>query len=218
MFISLAKVLKNFIVSLIFFTSFNGFCLNSKAIDDPELKNNQFIVSGLFGGVVCKENNLIYKKPVITPCTIRTGKNSFLEMKKENGAKIVVGSNTEIEFQSNLIDLKNGSFRVLGEHEIAISGFGQKLKRTAGDQLFFTSKVFKELEFLSLENKITFYETHIMDGLKKEGETKVPAGSWASIGGRFGETLGDFYELSDEQIEYFKSFLLPQQSLKARHE
>ena len=44
-----------------------------------------------------------------------------------------------------------------------------------------------------------------MDGIKT-GETKVPSGSWGNIGGRFGETLGDFFELSEEQMTYLRLF------------
>ena len=78
--------------------------------------------------------------------------------------------------------------------------------------------MFKELEFLSLKGEIIFFEVHTVDGVSKTGQTKVPTGSWGNIGGRFGENLGNFFELSEGQMDYFNAFLLPQSFLKERHE
>ena len=65
-----------------------------------------FIVSGLFGGVICEEADLIYQKPIPSPCTIKTGKNSFLELKSNSGASIIVGSNSVAHLNESKIDLQ----------------------------------------------------------------------------------------------------------------
>lgn len=211
------KLLKLIIVCSIF--SLSGLSLFAK--ENPtnsSAAKRSFIVSGLFGGVICEENDLIYKKEIPNPCTIKTGKNSFLELKSDDGALIVVGPNSVARIGDSKVDLQGGSLRAIGDFNLELNGFGHRLQRKKGDQLFFSSEVFKELEFLSLKDEIIFFEEHTIDGVSKTGETKVPSGSWGNIGGRFGKTLGDFFELSEDQMTYFKAFLLPQSSSKERHE
>jgi hypothetical protein len=206
-----------FYLFLMIFCFSSSWAANKEDSISKEVAPN-YVVSGLFGGVICEENDLIYEKPIIFPCTVKTGKNSFLELKSNNGASIIVGSNTNLLLKASSFELKGGSFRIMGELPVNISGYGYQLKRETGDQLFFSSQVFQELELLSIESDIVFFETHEINEKKKYSNTKIPAGSWANIGGRFGKTLGDFYELSKDQMDYFKGFLLPQSSSSKRRE
>lgn len=208
---------KIFIFCWLFFLSTRSTFANEVSISSSEQKKS-FIVSGLFGGVVCEESDIIYKKPIPRPCTVKTGKNSFLELKVGDGAYLIVGSNSQVALGDSKIDLRAGSVRSVGDFSLEVSGFGHRLQRKSGDQLFFSSEVFKEIEFLSLKDEIVFFEKHKVDDVEKVGETKVPSGSWGNIGGRFGDKLGDFFELSEKQMAYFKAFLLPQSSLKEHRE
>ena len=49
-------------------------------------------------------------------------------------------------------------------------------------------------------------------------KTKIPPGQWVSVGGRFKDELGDFYNLNENQMKFFSDSLSPQKTLKEYRE
>lgn len=172
----------------------------------------KFVVSGLYGAVVCKDQEIILKRGLPIPCEIVTGKNSFLELTGDSKEKVIVGASSSVTVGTNLLQMKKGSLRIEGDRVMKVSAHSYNVIRTTGKQLFFSSEVFSDLELLSLKGEINF-EENIREGeTEKKIMTLIPENSWASIGGRFGNELGDFYEVSEKQAKYFNEFLLPQSS------
>ena len=172
----------------------------------------KFVVSGLYGAVVCKNQEIILKRRLPVPCEIVTGKNSFLELTGDSKEKVIVGASSSVIVDTKFLQMKKGSMRIEGDRVMKVSAHSHNVIRTTGKQLFFSSEVFSDLELLSLKGDINF-EEKILEGEKeKKIMTLIPENSWASIGGRFGNELGDFYEVSEKQANYFSGFLLPQSS------
>ena len=176
-------------------------------------KKTEFTVSGIYGAVICKGHEINLKKSLPLPCEITTGKNSFLELTGNSNERLILGATSTVIINENLLSMKKGSIRIEGARELKISAYSHEVSRKAGKQLFFSSEVFSDLEMLSFDGEMVFNEKVEEEGKdKKVIKITIPKNSWVSIGGRFGNELGDFFELSKEQLAYFSSFLLPQSS------
>ena len=186
-------------------------------VSDVNIKG-KFVVTGLYGAVVCKDREIILKKFLPLPCEVTTGKNSFLELTGDLKEKVIVGASSTVTINENLLRILKGSMRIEGERTIKVSAYNYNVSRQSGKQLFFSSEIFSDLELLSLKGELVFEEKIKEGDTEKTVMTSVPENSWVSVGGRFGDELGDFYELSKAQVKYFSEFLLPQLSESERRE
>ena len=179
-------------------------------------------INGVTGVSFCEDKSIVLRfgEELPAECKINTARNSGIELiSKDKKSQIVVGESSIVQIFKDKIVITNGRLRVEGDRDLTILKNDYVVKRLNGKQLFFSSKVFNDFELVSLSETVNFLE-QIMDKNKDFNnlKTKIPPGQWVSVGGRFKDELGDFYNLNENQLKFFSDSLSPQKTLKEYRE
>ena len=161
-----------------------------------------FEVNSSLGASFCGDKTLRKGLQVSPKCQLETQARSNVYLKNKE-AVLAFGENTSAVIENDsFLKMSSGIARLKIKGELVLITAKAKLTLKNGDFLVRVSKFFNETEV------VNFSGVSILETSQRENEyARVSRGQWGGVGGRFSDKIGDLINLTERQVEVFKTLL-----------